>query len=130
MITKKRQRATSKASKTTRSQAEGSRKKLAEAFIADLDRSWQQHGREALDRVRAERPEVYFKALLKLTVALHRALDKPRDFDRRRSRKEALRRLEAAREYPALSTCARPASTGSRGSASMPPKALLSLSTL
>jgi hypothetical protein len=55
MTSKKRERATSKASKRDRSRAEGSRKKLAEAFIADLDRSWQQHGREALDRVRTER---------------------------------------------------------------------------
>jgi hypothetical protein len=94
----KREPAASKASKTRRRQAEGSRKKLAEAFIADLDRSWQQHGREALDRVLAERPQVYFRALAKLTVALHRALEKPRDFDRRRSREEALQRLEAAPE--------------------------------
>jgi hypothetical protein len=91
---KKRERTTSKASKRDRSRAEGSRKKLAEAFIADLDRSWQQHGREALDRVFRERPDVYFKALLKLTVALHRALGKLDEFDRRRTREEVLLRLE------------------------------------
>jgi hypothetical protein len=48
MTSKKRERATSKASKTHCRRAEGSRKKLAEAFIAHLDRSWQQHGREIL----------------------------------------------------------------------------------
>ena len=56
MTSKKRQRAASKASKTRRSRADGSRIKLAEAFLADLDRSWEQHGRAALDRVRTERP--------------------------------------------------------------------------
>ena len=29
--------------------AEGSRQKLAEAFLASLDRSWQQHGPEVLE---------------------------------------------------------------------------------
>ena len=51
-------------------------------------------GREILDRVRTERPEVYFKALVKLTVALHRALNKLNDVDRRRNREEVLQRLE------------------------------------
>ena len=94
MTSKKRERANSKALKKGCSRGEGSRKKLAEAFIADLDRSWQQHGREALDRVFRERPDVYFKALLKLTVALHRALGKLNDLDRRRTREEVLLRLE------------------------------------
>ena len=42
----------------------------------------------------AERPEVYFKAMIKLTLVLQRALGKPRIFDRRCSREEALQRLE------------------------------------
>ncbi len=95
MTSKKRERATSKASKTGCSRAEGSRRKLAEAFLAHLDRSWQRDGREILERVRTKRPQVYFRALVKLTVALHRALGKPNDFDRRRFREEALRRLES-----------------------------------
>ena len=98
MTRKKSARVTSKPSKTRCSRAEGSREKLAEDFIAHLHCSWEQHGREALDRVFRERPDVYFKALVNLTVALHRALDKPRDFDRHRSRKEALQRLQAAQE--------------------------------
>jgi hypothetical protein len=98
MTRKKRERAPSKPSKTTCPRAEGSREKLAEDFIAHLYCSWEQHGREALDRVFRERPDVYFKALVNLTVALHRALDKPRDFDRHRSREEALQRLQAAQE--------------------------------
>jgi hypothetical protein len=44
--------------------------------------------------VRTERPELYFKALVKLTLVLHRALVKLNEFDRRRNREEALQRLE------------------------------------
>ena len=94
MTSKKRERANSKALKKGCSRGEGSRKKLAEAFIADLNRSWRQHGREMLERVRSERPKVYFRALVKLTLALHRALGDPNNFDRRRHREEVLQRLE------------------------------------
>jgi len=94
---KKRERTPSKASKRHRSRGEGSREKLAEAFLADLDRSWQQHGRETLDRVMTERPKVYFKMMTKLTVALHRALGKLSDLDRQRNREEVLQRLEQSR---------------------------------
>src|SRR5262249_46454763 len=62
-------------SKKARRSVEGS--KLAEAFLARLDRAWQQHGREILDRVLAERPELYFQALVRLTVVLHRRLPEP-----------------------------------------------------
>jgi hypothetical protein len=89
MTRKKRERAPSKPSKS---------EKLAEDFIAHLYCSWEQHGREILDYLRTKRPRAYFRTLVKLTVVLHRALDKPTDFDRRRSREEALRRLEAAQE--------------------------------
>ena len=36
----------------------------------------------------------YFRALLKLTVALHRALGKLNEADRQRNREEVLHRLE------------------------------------
>jgi hypothetical protein len=94
-MTKKRKRVMSKASKAGCRSAEGLRRKLAEDVFADLNRSWEQHGREILAPVRAERPELYFKALVKLTLALHRAIREPTDFDRRRNREEVLRRLEA-----------------------------------
>jgi hypothetical protein len=76
-----------------RSPAEGSPTTPAEDFLADLYRYWQQHGRGILDHLSDERPEVVFKLLVKLAVVLHRALGKPRDFDRRRIREEALQRL-------------------------------------
>jgi hypothetical protein len=83
-----------KASKAGCRSAGGLRRKLGEDFLAHLNRSWELHGREILARVMAERPELYFKALVKLTLALHRAIREPTDFDRRRNREEVLRRLE------------------------------------
>ena len=67
------------------------------AFLAppaDIDCSWERHGRAALERVRTERPKVYFRVLLKLTAALHRALEKLNDVDRQRNREDVLQRLE------------------------------------
>jgi hypothetical protein len=97
MTSKKRERATSKASKTGGGRTEGSRRKLAEAFLADLDRSWERSGGEILDRLIAERPVVFFKAITKLTLVLHRTLRKPNNFDRQRNREEVLQRLEERR---------------------------------
>ena len=37
----------------------GSRNKLTEEFLGDLHAAWHEHGREAIDRVVAERPEVF-----------------------------------------------------------------------
>ena len=94
-MTKKPKRVMTKASKAGCRSAGGLRRKLGEDFLAHLNRSWELHGREILARVSAERPELYFKALVKLTLALHRATGEPTDFDRRRNREEVLRRLEA-----------------------------------
>jgi len=43
--------------------------------------------------VYAERPELYFNALVKLTQVLDRGLGEPMDFDRRRNREEVMQRL-------------------------------------
>ena len=94
-MTKKPKRVMTKASKAGCRSAGGLRTKPGEDFLAHLNRSWELHGREILARVWAERPELYFKALVKLTLALHRATGEPTDFDRRRNREEVLRRLEA-----------------------------------
>ena len=79
-------------SKKARRSVKGS--KLAEAFLARLDRAWRQHGREILDRLMAERPELYFQALVRLTEVLHRRLPEPPDFDRRHYRADVLQRLQ------------------------------------
>jgi hypothetical protein len=66
---------------------------LAEDFLARLDRTWRRHGREILDRVMAERPKLYFQAMVRLTVVLHRRLPEPPEFDRQRARADVLRRV-------------------------------------
>jgi hypothetical protein len=93
-----KKRATSKASKKARRPGEGSYQNLAENFLAHLDRTWQQHGREILDRVLAERPELYFQALVRLTVVLNRRLPEPPEFDRRCYRADILQRLQQRAE--------------------------------
>jgi hypothetical protein len=72
--------------------AEGSGKKLAEDFLARLNRSCEQHGIELLDRVYAERPKLYFNALVKLAM-LDIEPSRLNDFDPRHNRDEVLRRL-------------------------------------
>src|SRR5262245_44223102 len=39
----------------------GSRNRLSEDFIADLHESWQTHGKTAIERCVAERPDMYLK---------------------------------------------------------------------
>ena len=84
----------SASSKNARRRAEGSHQKLAEEFLARLDRTWRRHVREILDRVMAERHELYFQALVRLTQVLHRRLPEPPGFDRRHYRADVMRRLE------------------------------------
>ncbi len=43
----------------------GSRNRLTEDFLGDLLAAWQEHGREAIDRVVAERPEVFLTIVAK-----------------------------------------------------------------
>jgi hypothetical protein len=81
-------------SKNARRRAERAHQKPGENFLARLDRTWQQHGREILDRVMAERPELYFQALVRLTQVLHRRLPEPPGFDRRQYRADVLQRLQ------------------------------------
>jgi hypothetical protein len=84
--------------KRARRPAERSHQKLAEDFLARLDRTWQRHGSEAHDRAVAERPELYFRALVRLTEVLNRRLPEPPGFDRHRYRADMLQRLEQRAE--------------------------------
>jgi hypothetical protein len=93
-----KKRATSTASKANHRTTKGSHQTLAENFLARLDRTWQQHGSEILDRVMAERPKLYFQAMVRLTVVLHRRLPEPSEFDRRQYRADILRRLQQRAE--------------------------------
>ena len=98
MTSEVRERATSKASRRPRSRPEGSVQKLAQGFLAELNRSWRQNGPETLARLRNERPEVYFKAMVKLALVQLDGWDTLSDFDRQRNREEALHRLEQGAE--------------------------------
>ena len=90
----KPERATSKASKRARSQAQGSRRKLAEHFLSDLERSWRLYGREMLGRLGAERPEFFFRMMVKVALVQLGGYDKLSDLDRQQNREQALHRLE------------------------------------
>ena len=93
MTSRRRERATSKASKSGSTTAEGLGEKLAEDFLARLNRCCEQHGSKLLDRVYAERPKLYFSAMVKLAI-LDIEPSRLNDFDPRHNRDEVLRRLE------------------------------------
>jgi hypothetical protein len=89
-----RRRVSAKAFKSAHHRAERWPKNLAREFLADLNQSWEQHGRRTLDRLSVEHPRAYFVAMLKLTkIQQRRAGDCP-GFDRRRYRADVLARLE------------------------------------
>jgi hypothetical protein len=44
----------------------GSRNKLSEDFLADLQADWEQHGKDILEVMREKHPEIYFQCMVKL----------------------------------------------------------------
>ena len=75
-------------------QPQNAGKDLVEKFLADLDRSFQEHGREIFHTVMIKRPRLYFRALIVLAQVQARGLSKLSDLDKQRNRAEALLRLE------------------------------------
>jgi hypothetical protein len=57
----------------------GSRNRLTEDFIGDLHAAWQEHGREAIERVVAERPEVFLTIVARTIDVRHVELGQPGD---------------------------------------------------
>ena len=51
-------------------------------------------GRQVIDRLIAERPEIFLMAMLKITQVHRVEVGQPEEFDRPSSKEEALRRLE------------------------------------
>jgi hypothetical protein len=97
-----RRRATAKASGTARRRTERSRRKLGKGFLADLNRAWRRHGRKTLERLSAERPMIYFKAIVMLAEIQQRQLPEPPGFDRLRYRADVMERLrERVKAAPA-----------------------------
>ena len=72
----------------------GSRNKLNEDFLCDLHAAWLEHGNKVLDRVIAERPEVFFQAMVKLALVHRVEVGGPQAFDKPRTVEEALDQLE------------------------------------
>ena len=72
----------------------GSPNKLCEDFLGDLHAAWLEHGNTVLDRVIAERPEVFFQAMVKLALVHRVEVGGPQAFDKPRTVEEALDQLE------------------------------------
>lgn len=46
----------------------GSRNRLSEDFLADLQADWEQHGSEILSIMRERHPQIYFQSMVKLAL--------------------------------------------------------------
>jgi len=72
----------------------GSRNRLTEDFLGDLHAAWQAHGREAIDRVVAQRPDV-FLTIVARTIDVRRVeLGQPGEFSRLTNKEAILEKLE------------------------------------
>jgi hypothetical protein len=72
----------------------GSRNRLTEDFIGDLHAAWLERGREAIDRVIGERPEV-FLAIVARTIDVRRVeVGQPGEFSRLGSKEAIAQKLE------------------------------------
>ncbi len=72
----------------------GSRNKLSQDFLRDLQEDWEQHGTEILRIVREKFPEVYFQSLVKLAMIHRIELGQPQAFEQPRTREELLQKME------------------------------------
>ena len=72
----------------------GSRNKLREDFFADMHDAWLEHGPDVIDRLIAERPEIFLMAMLKIAQVHRVEIGQPEEFGRPSSKEEALRLLE------------------------------------
>ena len=84
----------------------GSRNKLTEEFLGDQHAAWHEHGREAIDRVVAERPEV-FLAIVAKTIDVRRIeIGQPEEFSRRYTKEAIIEKLEEKAGPRARTGCA------------------------
>jgi hypothetical protein len=68
--------------------------KLAEAFLRDLQADWEQHGKDILEVMRKNHPEIYFQCMVKLALLEAAELDQPKPFERQHTREEVVAKLE------------------------------------
>jgi hypothetical protein len=76
------------------SQGRDAGKDLIERFLAGLDRSFHEHGRDIFDIIMTTRPKLYFRALVMLAQVQDKGSSQLSDLDGQRNRTEALLRLE------------------------------------
>ena len=72
----------------------GSRNKLSQDFLGDLQAYWEQHGTEILRVMREKFPETYFQSMVKLAMIHRVELGQPHAFEQPRSREEVLQKME------------------------------------
>ena len=72
----------------------GSRNKLSEHFLCDLQEDWEQHGQEIFQIMREKFPEIYFQSMVKLAQVHRVELGQPKAFDQPRTKEEALAQFE------------------------------------
>jgi hypothetical protein len=72
----------------------GSRNRLTEDFLGDLHAAWQEHGREAINRVIDERPEM-FLTIVARTIDVRRVeVGHPGEFSQLHNKQAIAERLE------------------------------------
>jgi hypothetical protein len=72
----------------------GSRNRLTEDFLSDLHAAWQEHGREAIDRVVAEQPEKFLVIVAKTIDVRRVEVGQPGEFSALPNKEAILERLE------------------------------------
>ena len=72
----------------------GSRNRLTEDFLGDVHVAWLERGREAIDRVIDERPEVFLSVVAKTIDVRRVEVGQPGEFSRLPNKQAILERLE------------------------------------
>ena len=72
----------------------GSRNRLTEDFLGDLHTAWQEHGREAIDRVVAEQPEKFLAIVAKMIDVRRVEVGQPGEFSVVANKQEIMQKLE------------------------------------
>ena len=72
----------------------GSRNRLSEDFLRDLQADWEQHGKDILEVMREKHPEIYFQCMVKLALVHPVELYPAGGSNRRQTPEEIMAELE------------------------------------
>jgi hypothetical protein len=72
----------------------GSRNRLSENFLTDLQADWEQHGKDILSTIREKHPELYFQCMVKLALVHPVELYPAGGSNRRQTPEEIMAELE------------------------------------